>query len=115
MQNTFSDWYCNYVANELGLLYMSSPKQIANGTAMFYDPQTNAYYGIYKSGYVRRICPNEWNYRGYAMYQLNRIKRTKLNTSGNYTCYRYERILANPTEQLAILHRAVENFRKQPK
>jgi hypothetical protein len=96
------------VANEMGLEFTSTPRQVENGTLMFYDPQAKVSYSMHESGYVRRYIMGGWPFGGTRrMYQLNKTK-SYLVESG---WYRKERILASPDEQLAIMVRAVVNHR----
>ncbi len=45
------------VANEMGMEFISTPRQVENGTLMFNDPVRNVKYAMYESGYVRRLTP----------------------------------------------------------
>ncbi len=106
------------VARELGLTFISTTRQIENGTLMFHDPETNVQYSLHESGYIRRHTS------GYRhafmqkdptyMYPLN--KRTSwTKQSANGWKYRqtssYQK--AHGDEQLGILVRAVLNYRNK--
>jgi hypothetical protein len=112
------------VGEALGLEFISSKRQVENGTLMFNDPQSNVKYALYESGYVRRLTPLDncpWgnsqtiNERGHAMYQLNKVrkewKQVTSYTGKTYSYYQNVRILANPEEQLGILVKSVVNWR----
>lgn len=57
----------------LGLIEVTSDKQLRNGTRMFYDPEARAYYGSYAAGYARRLysSPFYGKKREMMMYPLN--------------------------------------------
>lgn len=111
------------VGNEIGLEFISTKRQVENGTLMFNDPQSNVKYALYESGYVRRLIPigkTAWgnsqtiNSTGHAMYQLNKTRlgyKTTVYKEKEYTSYQKIRILANPEEQLRILVKSVVNWR----
>jgi hypothetical protein len=112
------------VATEMGLEFISTKRQVENGTLMFNDPQTNVKYAMYESGYVRRLLPTRCHWsssqtiqdQGHQMYQLNRVhKVNKTNTyqGKTYTYTMKERIKANPEEQLGILVKSIVNFRNK--
>jgi hypothetical protein len=113
------------VATELGLEFISTKRQIENGTLMFNDPETNVKYAMYESGYVRRLTPIgncPWgnsqtiNERGHQMYQLNKTRHGVKTTTYNgkaYTCHQKIRILANPDEQLGIFAKSIVNYRNK--
>ncbi len=100
------------VMSELGLNEIENKGQ-KNGTLMFEDPETESVYGLYESGYCRRLVPIDihWgtsqiiNGKNYQMYQLNRVW---LNQSG-----RKIRILSNPAEQLGLVVKAIVRTRKR--
>lgn len=97
------------VATELGLEFISTKRQIENGTLMFNDPQSNVEYALYESGYVRRLD-------GQAMYQLNKTRmgiKTTTYKGKEYTHYQKIRVLANPDEQLGIFVKSVVNWRNR--
>jgi hypothetical protein len=95
------------VATEMGLEFISTNRQVENGTLMFYDPQTLAKYAMYESGYVRRIYSN-----GYqtVMYQLNKTHKVA-HQDPAYTFIMTKRIKANPEEQLGIFVKSIVNCR----
>jgi hypothetical protein len=111
------------VADEMGLEFISTPRQVENGTLMFNDPIGKVKYAMYESGYVRRLVPTTiWqtpypNKSGYAMYQLNRVIRNAHKSSiWNNKVYNYRgahRVLAGPDEQLGILVKSVANWRNR--
>jgi hypothetical protein len=96
------------VAETLGLEFISTPKQVENGTLSFYDPQGKCTYSLYESGYVRRSYYNEYALFSHTnVYQLNPIEKTK----NRYNSFTSKRILMNPNEQLGILVKSVINWR----
>lgn len=111
------------IAEAIGLQFVSTPKQVENGTLMFNDPQTDAYYAIYESGYVRRFIPSFICEPGaqkidgvmHEMYQLNKVRKTVVRFGDGNTYDHYKRVLANPDEQLGILAKAVINRRNKIK
>lgn len=114
------------VATELGLGFISSKRQVENGTLMFNDPQSNVKYAMYESGYVRRLVPigrQPWgnsqtiDSKGHAMYQLNKTHKVTKHWKDHYGVSRSyqttERILANPEEQLGIFAKSIVNWRNK--
>jgi hypothetical protein len=109
------------VATEMGLEFISTKRQVENGTLMFNDPQTNVKYAMYESGYVRRLTPIgncPWGNsqtiqdRGHAMYQLNKTRKVPRSGPG-WTFSSTERIKANPEEQLGIFVKSIVNYRNK--
>ena len=106
------------IADALDLEFVSTSRQVENGTLVFYDPETDSQYAMYESGYVRRhIRAMNWGEGpDWMIYQLNRIKKVSVkyrSKKGKMKSYvGTERILANPDEQLAIFVRAVIKYRK---
>ena len=109
------------VATELGVEFISTKRQVENGTLMFNDPKTNVNYAMYESGYVRRLLPAMYE-RGYvrrllpAMYQLNKTHdgyKTRTYNGKDYTTYQRIRIMANPDEQLGIFAKSIVNYRNK--
>jgi hypothetical protein len=95
------------VAETLGLEFISTPRQVQNGTLSFYDPQGKCTYSLYESGYVRRSYYNEYALFSHTnVYQLNRTRFTQKSWGKSK-----QRILANPDEQLGIFTRSVINWR----
>ncbi len=105
------------VATEMGLEFVSTKRQVENGTLMFYDPKTKTKYAMYESGYVRRLYKtSSWGVKTQHVYQLNKTRKDYKTTVFNgktYTSYQTVRILANPEEQLGILVKSVVNFRNK--
>lgn len=112
------------VATEMGLEFISTKRQVENGTLMFNDPQTNVKYAMYESGYIRRLVPTSFHWsssqniqdQGHQMYQLNKTRKelkTTVYNGKSYTRYQTVRLLANPEEQLGILVKSVVNFRNK--
>ena len=116
------------VATELGLEFISTKRQVENGTLMFNDPQTNVKYAMYESGYVRRLLPIGNCPRGNsqtsgcvrrllpAVYQLNKTRdgyKTTTYKGKDYTTYQRIRIMANPDEQLGIFTKSIVNYRNK--
>ena len=92
------------VATEMGLEFISTKRQVENGTLMFYDPRSRAKYALYESGYVRRLNP--------AMYQLNKTRKVT-HQGSKYVYQMTERIKANPEEQLGIFVKSIVNYRNK--
>lgn len=86
------------VADSMGLEFISTPRQVDNGTLMFRDPETNTRYSLHESGYVRRHLPNT------RAYQLNRVQHSRWSSP--------HRLLAHGDEQLGIMVISVINYRK---
>jgi hypothetical protein len=113
------------VATELGLEFISTKRQVENGTLMFNDPESNVKYAMYESGYVRRLVPigrQPWgnsqtiDSKGHAMYQLNKTRKefkTTVYNGRTYTHYQTIRIKANPEEQLGIFAKSIVNWRNK--
>ena len=107
------------VAETLGLTFISTARQVNNGTLMFWDPQTEVKYSLHESGYVRRyIKPSPWGEIGKGLevymegYQLNRTTKAKTEPNANgYTREYTKRLLATPYEQLGIFTKAVITYR----
>jgi hypothetical protein len=105
------------VATEMGMEFISTKRQVENGTLMFNDPQTNVKYAMYESGYIRRLIPTYYHLsssqniqdQGHQMYQLN--KTHKVAQQKPYTKILTKRIKANPEEQLGILVKSIVNYR----
>lgn len=97
------------VAEELGLQFISTERQVNNGTLMFYDASTDTKYAIYETGYVRRFIRRSFyfnlNQAGFWNgYQLNPQIKTGIHIT---------RInISNPDRLLGIMVRAVANYRK---
>lgn len=99
------------VAEAIGLEFISTKRQVENGTLMFIDPETETQYAMYESGYVRRGVGGCWNHfrsssTSIRWYQLNRTERYHGRTV---------RMLAGPYEQLGILAKSVVNWREKSK
>ena len=112
------------VATEMGLEFISTKRQVENGTLMFNDPQTNVKYAMYESGYVRRLLPTNYHWsssqyiqeQGHQMYQLNKTRKefkTTVYKGKSYTHYQTVRLKANPEEQLGIFVKSIVNFRNK--
>ena len=112
------------VATELGMKFISTKRQVENGTLMFEDPETDSVYALYESGYIRRFIPLGWHWgvaqtikkRNYAMYQLNKVQFAEKTTEyagKTYTHTMKQRIKANPEEQLGIFVKSVVNYRNK--
>ena len=108
------------VATEMGLEFISTKRQVENGTLMFNDPQTNVKYAMYESGYIRRLIPTGFRWSSsqtvkeqmHQMYQLNKTHKVTHQGSG-YTYQMTARIKANPEEQLGILVKSIVNYRNK--
>ena len=59
------------------LTEVTTPRQAANGTRMFFCSNTNCYYGSYASGYIRRGIPTNipGSSTSHIFYQLNKKPR----------------------------------------
>ena len=108
------------VATEMGLEFISTKRQVENGTLMFNDPQTNVKYAMYESGYIRRLIPTGFRWSSsqtvkeqmHQMYQLNKTHKVT-HQGSNYTYQMTARIKANPEKQLGILVKSIVNFRNK--
>jgi len=103
------------VAETLGLTFISTARQVNNGTLIFWDPRTSVKYSLHESGYVRRwIKPSIWGPKGDGLveateaYQLNPTQKVWVP---NRTYKRTVRLLATPYEQLGIFTKAVIAYR----
>ena len=106
------------VATELGLEFISTKRQVENGTLMFNDPETNVKYAMYESGYVRRFIPTSFHWSPFQtvknqMYQLNKTRKVTHQTAKGYPCQMTERVKANPEEQLGIFVKSIVNYRNK--
>jgi hypothetical protein len=112
------------VATEMGLEFISTKRQVENGTLMFNDPQTNVKYAMYESGYIRRLIPTGFRWSSsqtvkeqmHQMYQLNKTRKdfkTTVYNGRTYTHYQTIRIKANPEEQLGIFAKSIVNYRNK--
>jgi hypothetical protein len=56
------------------LTEVTTPRQAANGTRMFFCSDSGCYYGSYASGYIRRGIPTNipGSNRSHIFYQLNK-------------------------------------------
>jgi hypothetical protein len=106
------------VTKKLGLQFISTKRQVNNGTLMFLDPETGVKYAMHDSGYIRRHIKG---FRHSFMkedpvyhYPLNK-RASYIAPSTNGWNYRQNGtyMLAGPDEQLGILVRAVINYRKK--
>ena len=61
------------------LTEVTTPRQAANGTRMFFCSNTNCYYGSYASGYIRRGIPTNipGSSTSHIFYQLNKKPRVR--------------------------------------
>lgn len=114
------------VAQDLGLVNVTTKRQEKNGTIIYHDPVASTSvksvsYGLYSSGMVRRILT--FNHRGgnvrlRQMYQLNRTRTVKGKPSAYAAGYYLnifqftKRIPANQMEQIGILSNRVLHFRE---
>jgi len=86
----------------IGLIETTTDSQMNNGTREFMDPNTNALYSSYSSGYIRRKPIRSGS------YQLN--KKISIEQSPNGI--RYQRIMEfNPDNRIDIIAHAVVNYR----
>jgi len=96
-----------------GISDVSSDTQRKNGTIFIFDTESKVYYGIYSSGYVRRIVKHVgWN----QMYQINpviKVKRPANYGNGQFISYMVDRILfTDPIEAMYCCIRGILNRRK---
>ncbi len=111
------------IAQELGLIENTTPRQAARGTISYVDPVASSQdvmvgYSLHESGYIRRFTryvggTNTLRPR-FSHYQLNRQEREEVRgfLSNALVGYTTERIPASPLEQLGILSVSVFNYRK---
>jgi hypothetical protein len=97
----------------MGLDFISTPRQVENGTLMWHDPETDVKYAIYETGYIRRFF-ERYNY-GYLYsegatatkwsgYQLNRQRKVNRRN--------VRELATTPDELLGMLVRAIVSYRK---
>lgn len=99
------------VMSEMGLNEIKN-KRAKDGTMLFLDPETESIYGLYESGYCRRLVPISihWgtsqiiNGQNYQMYQLNKTYPIDSRHKA--------RLFANPLEQLGLVVSAITRIRK---
>ena len=99
------------VMSDFGLNEIKTKRQ-KDGTMLFLDPETESIYGLYESGYCRRLVPTNTHWgtaqtilgRNYQMYQLN--KTFSIDSRHK------SRIFANPVEQLGLVVSAITRIRK---
>lgn len=107
------------VAAELGLDFISTKRQVENGSLMFYDDDTDTKYTISESGYVRRYIRGTYSFQPtWRAYQLNPTTQSKIptHTYKGEQMYRTETIrhmVLDPNAQLGILVKAVINYREK--
>ena len=105
-KNSVKDVMVDFGLNEI------KTKRQKDGTMLFLDPETESIYGLYESGYCRRLVPINihWgtsqtiNGQNYQMYQLNKTY--------TYKNGKKSRILSNPVEQLGLVVSAITRTRK---
>ena len=103
----------------LGLIEVTSDKQLRNGTRMFYDPTARVYYGSYAAGYARRLylSPFYGNKREMMMYPLN-PREMHSHTynhweTGESTVYELKgyKLINDPVKRLEIIASAATLYR----
>lgn len=106
----------------LGLIEVTSDKQLRNGTRMFYDPTARVYYGSYAAGYARRLylSPFYGNKREMMMYPLNpremksvyvyRHEFDNTDFTGFYSRKGYK-LINDPVKRLEIIASAATLYR----
>ena len=99
------------VAEELGLEFISTKRQLNNGTLKFHDPKTDAQYALCESGYIRRYV------KGFKHSFMTEtpIYHYPLNTRNKLWAANTTYDLAGPNEQLGIMVRAINNYRQKTK
>jgi len=119
------------ICREIGLIPTSTKRQLKNGTLVFSDPEeSNVKYGIYKSGYVRKLVTygldglNDKSFpwsKASAMWQLNACKIEEIFVNkrhgGMYSYHTKQRILL-PGDYKAlaeIIVRVAQKSRKRNK
>ena len=99
------------VMSDFGLNEIKTKRQ-KDGTMLFLDSETESIYGLYESGYCRRLVPINihWgtaqtiNGQNYQMYQLNKTYPIDSRHKA--------RLFANPVEQLGLVVSAITRIRK---
>lgn len=85
-----------------GLECVTTKRQENNGTSVYHDHIANTYYGVYSSGYVRRI-PSLDKKTFVVHYPVN--KRCKTNSYNTYV------LIHNHEDRIKRMLEAVENYR----
>jgi hypothetical protein len=99
------------IAEEIGLEFISTKRQVENGSLLFYDPQTGCKYGLYESGYIRRFIRTgtyPLNSRSPRTVEYRNWRTNTQSTYYNKQAYDF----ANANEQLGIFVRSVFSYRK---
>lgn len=104
----------------LGLIEVTSDKQLRNGTRMFYDPEAKVYYGSYAAGYVRRLysSPFYGKKREMMMYPLNPREMhshfyTHWETGTGYEFVRKGyKLINDPVKRLETIASAATRYRR---
>jgi hypothetical protein len=71
-------------ADKNNLTFVTKPRN-QKGTILFLDKTHHNMYGIYETGYVRRLYINTFIYASLAMYPIN--KRRESNSKNTYVPY----------------------------
>lgn len=104
------------IANKIskaGLIDVTTDRQRKNGTQMYRDPQTNAYYCVYSSGYVRRVYKYASEKYPWSMpYPVNKRKIEKVKTLKGYE-YEIKTYVLVPNfpDRIELMFEAVETYR----
>ena len=99
--------HANFIEVLSQLEDVTTDRQSKNGTKIYRDPQTNAYYGIYSTGYVRTLFPDRY----ISMYPLNKRKmKEEVGKWGKYTVKSYE-LIPNFEDRVLRMVRGVQNYR----
>jgi hypothetical protein len=101
---------CHNVISDMGLDFISTPRQVENGTLMFADSETDCRYAIYETGYIRRFIKrgyytNQQDSSMWKGYQLNRQHKVDGRT--------VREPATTPDELLGKLVRAITHYRTE--
>ena len=66
---------------------VSTKRQLENGTLMFHDPVLDQTYGLYKTGYVRKMNLTSSRFYPVGFEIMNPINRRITKRMRGYTCY----------------------------
>ncbi len=93
----------------MGLICRTTDRQKKNGTIIWYDPKCDCLYGIYTSGYVRRITKRFYS---PSPYQLNPIRKISITLDDGTTSKKYVRVLLSQQEQFNRIPHWIAHYRQ---
>ena len=104
-----------------GLECVTTKRQEKRGTQMYVDPQTGTFYGVYSTGYVRRVYrygEKKYPWSKYEeMYPVNKRKTEKRKDTEGHVIYTHESyvMVPNLSDRVSLMLEAVENHRRSRK